>query len=178
MVPSRSLVSSRAFTLPELLVTFVVIALVASIIYPTFTAALDRGAEQYAQGSVAQVRAGELAWAAANGAYTNTPANLRLPPTLRATTLASPGPDDVSIAVGDDGSVGIAARAETGRCAAAWLSAPDPTTSQPLQVWESPGHFLEPADCSGAGAIDQASAVLVADGVRTDPIGVLPAASQ
>lgn len=164
----RPSTTGRAFTLLEVVVVFVMLGIVAAFVVPTLRAVVDRGDRQYAAASVEQVRVAELGWAATDGRYTTVASNLPPLRGLQVVTSSSAGPDQVSVAVGDDQSVGIAALAEDGTCLAAWMTAPDPAAT--LTVASSAaGDFDEPAVCTGAEAIAEATGGTAA---------ALPAGSQ
>lgn len=120
----------RAFSLIELVVVLVLIGLLAVIAYVTYSKASAHANNGNAAGQLHRVVSAELAFAGAYGQYASYPGDLSGNGvgghglTIVTTPQISTGPTVVSVAVGADGTLGVAVRATTGLCILERISSP------------------------------------------------------
>lgn len=107
----------RGFTLYEMIVVFIVASILSLIGVSVMRATAAKLHRTDAEGAVQQVIEAELRFAAIHGAFTSWPGDL--PGVDRSITVldtASVEPGEVSIAVGVDGTLGVASLAADGFC--------------------------------------------------------------
>jgi type II secretory pathway pseudopilin PulG len=101
----------RGFTLLELIVTFVVVAVVGLAVTFVATRVVDRADDDSAPGRVSLVVLAQTRFAQRYGTFTSHPTDLGpIADEFAIVNTVSDGPGEVSIALGAAGSLGIAVR--------------------------------------------------------------------
>lgn len=151
--------NTRGFTLIEVIIVFVLMAMLAYILVINLQGSARRGDDTLAASSLDHVTLVEQSYAASRGRYTSWPPSLALTEDIRAVTGPSTGPEAVSIAVGESGSLGVAVRSDGNNiCYGRYLSSPQSDTVEASDVFE----IADSRDCSGASALQGP------DGTRQD----------
>jgi prepilin-type N-terminal cleavage/methylation domain-containing protein len=158
MTSATALVERRrttaAFTLVELILVLAVLGLIASIVFSSMSSSRRGHREAMAAVTLNEAVLAQVTFAGTYGTYTGWPADLDLPGDLRATARPSTGPNEVSLALGVDGSVGIAVKVDDGRrCLARRLSSFSAQGPSATMV-----DLGDDALCSGVSALPEGEA--------------------
>ena len=150
------------FTLIELMVVVLVIAILLAIAVPTFLGARERSQDRAAQSSLRNaLTAAKVAFVDSGDYRTATITNLKaIEPSLVYTTTDSDDEDKVSIAT-DTANEEFAAAAMSESETCWWLSDEADSTTGGTKY----GSTTVAADCAGTDAL---AATLILDGWRTD----------
>lgn len=107
---------TRGFTLVELIVVIIILSILAGLAGFTYAATQGTLTARSTGSELATVAQAEQEFAADYGSYSAYPSDLSglLPRGISLTNGASVGPFSVSIALGTDGSLGLAVRNSTG----------------------------------------------------------------
>lgn len=106
----------RAFTLVEIVVTVVVASIIAGIVAASALTATGRAEDELTQGALRRFVVLEQQVASTWGSYTPLPADLSVPRDELQPVAGVAGAGQVSIAVGDDGTLGLATLNGNGDC--------------------------------------------------------------
>jgi prepilin-type N-terminal cleavage/methylation domain-containing protein len=139
----------RGFSLIEFVVAVVILVVLAAIGTFTYRAIINKSANVSAESSIGRVEQSELGFATSFGFFTPDPTDLQPAPgnDITLTTGNSTGPSVVSIAVGTDGSLGIAALSTSGSCETENVA--DASSGQQPTLTT----LASSAACSGASAL-------------------------
>lgn len=106
----------------EIVAVIALMSLLASLGVVGFSRVNAESGLRLAQGDIASVRTAQVRHATAHGRFTPDPAFLRLPAGVSATAGPSLDPGEVSVAVGEDGSLALAAKGTADTCATTHLT--------------------------------------------------------
>lgn len=147
----------RGFSLLELVFVFIAVAVVGIVLALTTADVLDTNAQRRADNHANEVLVAEQRFAQRHGGFTGYPADLGRFEDFDVIVGPSDGPDEVSIALGERGTLGVAVRRGDDHCVlwkAVDLAAGggsqrlDPPRSAACDGIEALGS--EPADASSA----------------------------
>jgi hypothetical protein len=110
------MVRSRGNSLIELAVVFIGIAIVGVVLAVTTTDAISDSEVKRADQNADRVVVLQQRFAQQHGSYSGYPQDLGRVEGFNLTTEASSGPDVVSIALGEQGTLGVAARRDDRNC--------------------------------------------------------------
>lgn len=120
--PARHLL--RAMSAIEIAVALVIAAMLATASFASFQQIRDTSAETTARGAIEQVVIAEYGYAQRTGVFTADPVALDVPGTVTVIGGVSEGPEQVSVAVTEDGELVLAALASNGTCVSRVVEAP------------------------------------------------------
>lgn len=142
----------RGFTMLELLLIVAMLALLAGIGGTMATAGGDQAMRHQASQAVDQVVSAQLTFANKYGTFTGAPDDLDLPEGPEVTTGPSTSVRSVSVAMSEDGVVGVAAGDGRGLCALKRVTSPLAGAQTSSRTISEAGEGCTGAAALGSGA--------------------------
>jgi prepilin-type N-terminal cleavage/methylation domain-containing protein len=136
----------HGFSMVELVVTMVVVAIVTVTVTMGSTAVLDENNNRAAQSNVQRVLIAQQTFATKYGTYTGFPDDLGQLTDIEVSSEVSDDPSVVSIALGVDGTIGIASRRDERTCV--MVAAAAAAAGGAITVFDT-----EPQACDAAAAL-------------------------
>lgn len=153
----------RGFTMLEVVATFVLLGILAALATSGLSRAIARSDDAAAAASLDRVLLSQRTFANAFGEYASLPTDLRdlgRDVVVLADPTPSTGSTEISIAVGEDGTLGVAVQSKTGTCIVRKVT--------PLSAGSEAS--VVPADggglCNGSRALPEGAPIRAATSLR------------
>lgn len=152
----------RAFSLIELTVVLVILTVILALAFSSLASTTAHHDDTLAVTNLDDVVLAEVRFAMSSGTFTSHPADLRLSDGLSVTRASSSGSSEVSVAVGVNGTLGVAVWSPTrGVCHARRITTVSASQPTVVRVAVPAG-----AACAGAAALPQGEAADPTTGSR------------